>query len=157
MIERDRIQSPSVLLVSDLDDSGFDTSALTQELIRYERSGIDFRVVPLFPEPADRALVARLVGEDPFLPRRELFRNTELRERQRLVGDFPLAFVLAAAALLGLLALNERLCARIVWSQEGAGGGDAAFGASRPRSIPERSDSPAVSRPPRRSTELETG
>ena len=49
VIEREGDRSLSVLLVSDLDDSGFDTSALTEELRQYEQSGIDLRVIPLFP------------------------------------------------------------------------------------------------------------
>jgi hypothetical protein len=115
IMERDGIRDPSVLLVSDLDDSAFDTTALTQELIRYERTGIDLRIVSLFPSEDDRDLFAQLVGEDAFVGRRELVRNTEIEERQTLVASFPTAFVIGAAALLGLLALNERVCARVAW------------------------------------------
>lgn len=115
IVERDRIRNPSVLLVSDLDDAASDTSALTQELIRYERDGIDLRVVPLFPQTDDRALFGRITGPETFILNRELVRNSEIEERQTLVGDFPFAFVAAAIALLVLLALNERMCARIAW------------------------------------------
>lgn len=115
MIARDRIADPSVLLVSDLDDSTSDTTALTQELIRFEQEGIDLRVVPLFPNPEDRQLVGRISGPETFVLNRELLRNTEVEERQTLVGDFPYALVLAVAALLALLALNERVCTRLAW------------------------------------------
>jgi hypothetical protein len=117
MVNRDRIANPSVLLVSDLDDAGIDRPALTQELIRYERSGIDLRIVPLFPNPEDRALFGQVVGPEKFVLNKELLRNSEVEERQTLVGDFPLAFVLVAAFLLGLLALNERLCTRVSWGR----------------------------------------
>lgn len=115
IMERDGLHDASVLLVSDLDDSAFDTTALTQELIRYERSGIDLRIVPLFPSEDDRDLFVQLVGEDAFVGRRELLRNSEIQERQTLAASFPSALVIGAAALLALLALNERVCARLAW------------------------------------------
>lgn len=119
MIERDGIADPSVLLVSDLDNSGIDTPVLTQELIRYEQSGIDLRIVPLFPNPEDRQLFGRTTGPEKFVLNKELLRNSEIEERQTLVGNFPLAFVLVAALLLALLALNERLCMRMSWGRTG--------------------------------------
>lgn len=119
MIERDGIADPSVLLVSDLDNSGIDTPVLTQELIRYEQSGIDLRIVPLFPNPEDRQLFGRTTGPEKFVLNKELLRNSEIEERQTLVGNFPLAFVLVASLLLALLALNERLCMRMSWGRTG--------------------------------------
>ncbi len=117
MAERDRIRDPSVLLVSDLDDAGIDGPFLTQELIRYERDGIDLRIVPLFPNPEDRQLFGRIIGPEAFVLNKELLRNSAVEERQTLVGDFPLAFVLVAALLLALLALNERFCTRVTWGR----------------------------------------
>ena len=115
VIQRDRIRDPSVVLVSDLDDSAFDTRPLTQELIEYERAGIRLRIVPLFAERDDLELFTALAGDNVFLPARELVRNTRVEERQTLVGDFPAAFVAAAAAFLALLAVNERACGRLGW------------------------------------------
>ena len=117
MVERDGIADPSVLLVSDLDNSGIDAPVLTQELIRYERTGIDLRIVPLFPNAEDRQLFGRIIGPESFVLNKELLRNSEIEERQTLVGDFPLAFVLVAALFLALLALNERLCTRMSWGR----------------------------------------
>ena len=119
MVERDGIADPSVLLVSDLDNSGLDAPLLTEELIRYERSGIDLRLVPLFPNAEDRQLFGRIMGPEAFVLNEELLRNSEIEERQTLVGDFPLAFVLVAALFLALLALNERLCLRMSWGRTG--------------------------------------
>jgi hypothetical protein len=115
IVDRDGISTPTVLLISDLDDSGFDTYALTQELIRYQAEGIELRIVGLFPQQDDRDLFERLAGERAFVQRDELLRNSELEERQTLVGDFPAAFVAAAALLLGLLAINEHACRRLAW------------------------------------------
>ncbi len=114
VIERDRTR-PTVMLVSDLDDSALDTEALTQELIRYESAGLELRIVPLFAYNEDRDLFERLVGEDAFVQNDELLRNSEIEERQSLVGSFPLVLALATAALLVLLALNEHVCARVSW------------------------------------------
>jgi hypothetical protein len=117
MVERDGIADPSVLLVSDLDNAGTDGPLLTEELITYERTGIDLRIVPLFPNPEDRELFGRVVGPEEFILNKELLRNSEIEERQTLVGDFPVAFVLVAALLLALLALNERLHTRMSWGR----------------------------------------
>jgi hypothetical protein len=114
VIERDGIE-PHVLLISDLDDSALDTELLTQELVRYESDGIDLRVVPLFAFREDRDLFEQLVGEEAFVQNKELLGNTAVEERQTLVGSFPAALVIAAAALLALLGLNERLCGRVSW------------------------------------------
>ena len=114
VIERDGID-PEVLLISDLDNSALDTELLTQELIRYQADGIELRVVPLFAFGEDRDLFEQLVGEDGFVQNVELLGNTAVEERQTLVGSFPTALLVAAAALLGLLAINERVCGRVSW------------------------------------------
>jgi hypothetical protein len=57
----------------------------------------------------------QLVGEDAFVGRGELLRNSEIQERQTLTASFPSALVIGAAALLALLALNERVCTRLTW------------------------------------------
>ncbi len=115
MIARDGDPSLGVVLLSDLDNSGFDTSVLTEELVRYQRQQIDLRVIPLFPAPEDLSLFEQLIAEDAFVERAELVRNSEVRERQTLVGAFPWAFVGVAGALLLLLAANERWCGRLAW------------------------------------------
>lgn len=117
VIDRERNRSLSVLLLSDLDDSGFDTAALTEELGTYEREGIRLRVIPLFPAPEDRHLFTSVAGKGAVVDRPELLRNTTVRERLTLVGSSPWALVGAGAALLALLALNERWCARLRWGR----------------------------------------
>ena len=115
VIARERNHSLSVLLLSDLDNSGFDNSALTNELGTYDREGIDLRVIPLFPAPEDKQLFARIAGDNVFVDRPELLRNTTVRERLTLVGTSPWALVAVGAVLLGLLALNERWLPRLAW------------------------------------------
>jgi hypothetical protein len=115
VVEREGDEKLSVLLLSDLDNSGFDTSALVDELQQYRREGIDLRVIPLFPAPEDRALFASLVGRESVVDRAELARNVGVRERQTLVGAFPWALVGLGAALLVALALAERRLGRLEW------------------------------------------
>jgi hypothetical protein len=120
MLVRDRVSGGSVMLVSDLDDSPFDTSRLAEEAIAYRRSGLDIRLVSLSPSREDRELFIRLFGPEAFVGHRELLRNSELEERRTLVGSFPAGLVLAGGALLVLLALNERVNARLRWRRSGS-------------------------------------
>ena len=120
VVERDGLAPATVLLVSDLDDSPFDLEALTQETIRYEQAGIDLRLVGLFPGADDRRYFERLVGRDAFVGNGELLRNSALEERRSVIGGFPFLLAVAAAALLGLLALNEHACARLGWRRAAA-------------------------------------
>jgi hypothetical protein len=115
MITRDGIANPTVVLVSDLDDSPFDLKPLTEEVIRYHRAGIELRIVPLFPGPDDRELFSRIAGEDAFVYNDELLRNTKLEERRSLVGAFPLGLVAVGALVLLLLAVNEHVNGRLSW------------------------------------------
>lgn len=115
MLVRDRVRGGSVMLVSDLDDSPFDTARLGDEAISYRRAGIDIRLVPLSPAQEDRELFMRLFGPEAFVGHRELLANSELEERRTLVGSFPSGLVALAAGLLLLLALNERINARLRW------------------------------------------
>lgn len=115
IIHREGDPSLSVLLLSDLDNSGFDSSALTEEVGAYEREGIRLRVIPLFPAAEDRDFFARVVGSEALLDRAELVRNTTVKENLTLVGSSPWALVGLGAGLLALLAANERFGARLTW------------------------------------------
>lgn len=116
VFEREGDRSLSVLLMSDLDNSGFDSSYLTNELVEYRRAGIDLRVIPLFPGVEDRDFFEQVVGRDRFVRDIELIRNTRVHQQQTLVGAFPWLLVGLAAALLVLLAVNERWLGRLSWS-----------------------------------------
>jgi len=115
VIARERNRDLSVLLLSDLDDSGFDTSALTEELGAYDRESIDLRVIPLFPAQEDLDLFQRLVGRDRLVERTELVRNTSVKEALTLVGSSPWLLAAIVAVLLVLLAVNERFCVGLSW------------------------------------------
>jgi hypothetical protein len=116
VFEREGDRSLSVLLISDLDNSGFDSSYLTDELVQYRRAGIDLRVIPLFPGAEDRDFFEQVVGRDAMVRDIELIRNTRVHQQQTLVGAFPWLLVAVAAGLLALLAVNERWLGRLSWS-----------------------------------------
>ena len=117
IVARERNPSLTVLLLSDLDNSGFDSSALLEEVTQYERAGIRLRVVPLFPAAEDRDFFERVVGEDAILERAELVRNTSVKESLTLVGSSPWMLAGVGACLLLLLALNERYGAKLAWGR----------------------------------------
>ena len=74
-------------------------------------------MIPLFPAAEDRRLFTGISGKSVFVDRPELLRNTTVRERLTLVGSSPWALVGVGAALLGLLALNERWGVRLTWGR----------------------------------------
>ena len=117
IIHREGDPSLSVLLLSDLDNSGFDSSTLLEEAAAYEREGIRLRVIPLFPAAEDRDFFESVVGKDALLDRPELVRNTTVKEELTLIGSSPWPLVGLGAGLLALLAVNERFGARLTWGR----------------------------------------
>ena len=114
IIEREGDRNLSVLLISDLDNSGFDTSPLTEELGRYEQAGIDLKVIPLFPGQGRGPL--RAAGREG---RARCAAGASSQHRRGGATDDHrgVSWVLAAVggALLLFLAANERLCGRLTW------------------------------------------
>jgi hypothetical protein len=72
-------------------------------------------VLPLNPRPSDRALFARIFGDDAFLAEAPPVGVAGLAHRIRasLSEPLPWAFVAVALALLGVLAANELVCGRL--------------------------------------------
>lgn len=117
IIQREGNPALSVLLLSDLDNSGFDGSALLEEVNAYDREGLGLRVIPLFPAEEDRDFFERVVGRDAMVERPELVRNTSVKENLTLIGSSPWALAGVAAVLLALLAVNERFGAKLAWGR----------------------------------------
>ena len=117
IIHREGNPALNVLLLSDLDNSGFDSSALLEEVTAYERQGIRLRVIPLFPAEEDRDFFERVVGREAMIERTELVRNTSINEELTLVGSSPWALAGVAALFLALLAVNERFGAKLAWGK----------------------------------------
>jgi hypothetical protein len=116
ILQRDRLEGRSVVLVSDLADDGSDLPALAEVLGQYDRFRIPFRVVALSASRQDRALFASLlrgdakVTEAPKPPR-----SVEAPLIPLETSDLSRGLVVLAALLLVLLALNELALGRLRW------------------------------------------
>jgi hypothetical protein len=126
ILRRDGLDDGSVLLVSDLDDDQVDVPSLTQTLLQFRVDGVPLRVVALSPDPRNRTLFARLLG-DPDAIRSAPVRAAELDERLQPYdrSRAPVWLAAAAAVLLLLLAANELSLARLSWRPPGAAEGAA--------------------------------
>jgi len=112
VIRRDGIREAAVLLVSDLDAPQSDQLRLVDAVGRLENAGVEIRIVPLFPQPQNRAFFQRLVGRDAFVSETSLARPIESDELG-LGGGMPWLFLGVAGLLVALLAANERACGRL--------------------------------------------
>jgi hypothetical protein len=119
ILEREDMTQRGVLLVSDLDDSGFDVPALTRELITYKEEKIPLRVVALRPFNDDRLYFRRMLGREAFVRRANLSTRTVQRREVRTAEAFPADLAAIGFASLLLLGLNEHYCGRLTWRRRG--------------------------------------
>ena len=119
ILHREDMTHRGVLLVSDLDDSGFDVPALTRELIRYKEQRIPIRVVALRPFNDDRLYFRRMLGRKAFVRRANLSTRTVTRRDVRTAEAFPADLAAIGLISLLLLALNEHYCGRLTWRRRG--------------------------------------
>ncbi|MBD0347579.1 MAG: VWA domain-containing protein [Thermoleophilia bacterium] len=116
ILRRDGVTEAGVLLVSDLDNSPFDRSALARTLADYERESVPLRVLGLSPSRDDVEFFERVVGEHALVSTPELAPRSNGREAAvRTSAAFPAALVTAAVVLLLALAANEHWSARLRW------------------------------------------
>jgi hypothetical protein len=108
----------SILLVSDLDNDPQDSARLVRAVLVSEKAGIPIHVVGLNPSAEDVAYFTKLLG-DPSRITPAGLPEEALRTRSidALVGDIPVALLVAAGLLALLLALNELWCARLAWRE----------------------------------------
>jgi hypothetical protein len=110
---REGVDRGSVVLISDLDILPDEVQRLASEIAELKRLGFDIRIVPLDPTPEKLMRIETLTSPSAFL--RAPGRAGEVRapEEHSLREALPWTFVFPAALLIGLLALNERLLARL--------------------------------------------
>jgi hypothetical protein len=113
MLERDRVENGSILLVSDLQTAPDDVPALARELQGLRRAAITVRVVPLAASSDGRLLFEGVLGEDAFsAPVRS---NAEglrpLRSEAR--GAFPVGLLVLGGLWFAALAAHERFGGRL--------------------------------------------
>lgn len=116
MLERDATENGSILLLSDLDAP--DDPGLEDTLARVRDAGVAVRIVPLATERDRQRIYTRILGEGIFVDPDELERTLppsagvgRVEDRSRAASPAPV--ILAGAAVLFLLALHERVLARL--------------------------------------------
>ena len=113
LLERERIEKGSALLISDLDAPSFDIAPLTRALVAYRREEIPLRVVPLFASAEKRRLFERILGDDVFVDRATFSKQALTRQEHSFASGAPWWLVGAAGVVAFLLAANERWFARV--------------------------------------------
>lgn len=111
-LERARVRHGAILIVSDLDDASADQPALAAEALRLRRAHIAVRIVPLFADPRNRRYFAAIFGDKVFVDP-SVFTHTAKRHAQSIAAAQPWALLLLGAALVLLLAGNERWNGRL--------------------------------------------
>jgi hypothetical protein len=107
ILERDRIRRPSVILVSDLNDSYQDLAGLARAVIGLQRAGIGLHAIGLSPGLADLKFYRSLTGN-----RRAV---VAARQRNGSGPAFPIWLFVLGGVLIALAALNEYWCSRLSW------------------------------------------
>jgi hypothetical protein len=111
-LRRAHVKHGAILLVSDLDDSATDQTALTEEAIALRHAHIPVRIVPLFADPANVRLFGALFGDNAFVDPR-VFTHRAGHRAQSVAASTPWALLGLGVVLVLLLAGNERLNARL--------------------------------------------
>jgi hypothetical protein len=114
MLVGSHVRNGSILLVSDLGTSSGDSARLTRDLVSFSRGTIPLRIVPLNPLERDRRLFQELLGRDAFVASPNGgFAGSSPSAGLRSTAATPFSLLVAGAALLALLALNELWCGRL--------------------------------------------
>jgi hypothetical protein len=121
-LKRAGIRNGSILLVSDLATEPDDVQKVADLGIAMERHNVEVRILGLAPRADDRALFARIFGDDVFLAQAQPVGVAGLAHRveTRLTAPLPWALIGAALLLLAALAANEMLCGRLVLPARGS-------------------------------------
>jgi hypothetical protein len=110
--ERDRLERPALLLVSDLDDDTGDVARMRRTLEELEAAGTAVQVVGLNPAPEDERLFARLLGEPDQVARATLDAPLEASAEAAV----PWTLVALGLVLALALAAHELWRARLRWA-----------------------------------------
>jgi len=113
VLERDKIEKGSVLLVSDLDTAASDQGRLGWMISRYRADGVELRVVPLFSTPEDKAFFSRLLGEQALVTPPELAAERKRQAEGALIGSSSSTLALICLVVVLAVAANEWWCRRL--------------------------------------------
>lgn len=113
-LHREHMRHAVVILASDLDDSAADVTRLTGLILEMKREGLPLRIVPLFPNPKDRAFFERLLGSGAFDPNVNFAGQLKRHAQDPIGGGTPWSLIVLASLLALVLGVNERTLARLV-------------------------------------------
>jgi hypothetical protein len=118
--ERDRVESGSILLISDLEFVPEQIARLPALLTELRRTRIEVRILPVDARAEQRRFFERVLGREAFVDLGEAEdvaagQPQPGRRLARLAEEgTPWLFALLGGLLIALLALNERFCGRLV-------------------------------------------
>jgi hypothetical protein len=112
-LRREGASNGSIVLVSDLEILPDEVVRLSDVAAELRQDGIGLRIVPLFPTPAKYARIRQIVGDSSFLRESSAASPVAAPEGRSLRHALPWGFVLVAAVLVALLAVNEALLSRL--------------------------------------------
>lgn len=119
MLERDRVENGSIVLVSDLQTSPDDVGALTRAIEDLRSRSVTVRVVPIGALTDGRLLFTRLLGEEGFAAPAE-FAGEVIPLRTADSAGLPAGLLVLTALFFVALALHERLAARLALTRGAA-------------------------------------
>jgi hypothetical protein len=121
-LKRARIRDGAILLVSDLATEPEDVQKVADLGVAMHRQNVQVRVLGLAPRSTDRAIFARIFGDDVFMGNAQPVGVAGFAHRvaARLTAPLPWTLVGVALLLLGVLAANELLCGRLVLPVRGS-------------------------------------
>jgi hypothetical protein len=112
MLERDRVENGSIILVSDLQTSPDDVEALTRTIEDLRSRSVTVRVVPIGALSDGRVLFGRLLGEEGFAAPAE-FEGETIPLRTADSAGHPVGLLVLTALFFLALAAHERLAGRL--------------------------------------------
>lgn len=113
VLEREKIENGSIVLVSDLDTAPSDEAGLSQVVANIQSKGIELRVVPLFAFEQDLTFFRQIVGKKNLITPPQLAAQNRRKAESTLFGANPSMLSLLGGLVLFLLAVNEWWGARV--------------------------------------------
>jgi hypothetical protein len=112
-LRREGVDNGSLILVSDFEILPDEIQRVAEQVAEVRGDGIEVRLVPLQPTPERRARVNAILGGAAVLREESGDAPVRAPEARSISSAVPWAFVGVAALLVVLLAVNERLLARL--------------------------------------------
>ncbi|HUG65248.1 MAG TPA: vWA domain-containing protein [Gaiellaceae bacterium] len=122
-LERDEVDSGSILLVSDLETAPEDVPALARTISDLDRGGIGLSVVPLAPSSDALNLFAGYVDEDAVDGFAQQAPNGEQPDAGTAGMKTPVTLLVLGLLAFALLAAHERFSGRLALPRPAADGG----------------------------------